>query len=137
MEWSTRTYNSKSNVTPVSLWMFFSKILVGLESQVFSFSPHRGQFTSSCTGFSNCSLAIYFGISTVTCLPLLATVKDKNYPVESNYRSSERNLASAASQQLWTQHCRPALLFQQCVIKALVCSGESYCIVELLTEYTV
>lgn len=109
--------------------MFFSKILVGLESQVFfSFSLHPGQFTSSSTGFSNCSLESYFGICsylTASCLPLLATVEDKNYSVKSNYRSSEWNLASAARKQLWTHNCRPALLFQQYVIKALVCSEES------------
>lgn len=50
MEWSTRTYISKSNATPVSLWMFFSKILVGLESQDF--------FHSHCTLVSSPALLL-------------------------------------------------------------------------------
>lgn len=94
-------------------------------------------FVSHCTLFSSPTLLLVSqrvvlkvpsGICrylTASCLPLLATQKDKNYPIKSNYRSSERNLASAARKQLQTYNCRPALLFQQYVIKALVCSQES------------
>lgn len=102
-------------------------------------------FQSRCTLFSSPTLLsvsqtavlkVHFVICsclTASRLPLLATQKDNNYPVKSNYRS-ERNLASAARKQLRTYNCRPALLFQQYVIKALVCPEESYCMVELLTE---
>lgn len=144
MEWSTGTYISKWNATPVLLWVFFSKIHVGLEilpmrvsCQIFQ--SHGTLFSSPILVLvsQTVALKVHFEICsylTASYLPLLATQKDKNYPVKSNYRSSERNLVSAARKQLWTYNCRPALLFQQYVIKALVCSEESYCMVELLTE---
>lgn len=85
-------------------------------------------------------LKVRFGIFsylTASWLPLLASLKDKNYPVKSNYRSSEWNLASAARKQLRTYNWASIAVPAVCNQSTCLFRGISYCIVQLLTEYIV